>query len=71
MRAGEQTYEDGGCTAYAVVCCAYRGADATGRVTLGIAVGRGASKDLALATHGVAPHVCAMSRGGDALVSNR
>lgn len=50
----------------------YIGADVTGCVAAGIGVVRArASKDLALTIHGAAPQVCAMSRGGDALVSNR
>jgi hypothetical protein len=50
----------------------YIGADVTGCVAAGMGVVRArASKDLALTMHGAAPQVCAMSRGGDALVSNR
>lgn len=50
----------------------YIGADVTGCVAAGMGVVRArASKDLALAMHGAAPQVWAMSRGGDALVSNR
>jgi len=50
----------------------YIGAGVTGCIATGMGGGRGcASKDLALAMHGAAPHVCAMSRGGDALVSNK
>lgn len=50
----------------------YIGADVTGCVAAGMGVERArASKDLALAMHGAAPQVCAISRGGDALVSNR
>jgi hypothetical protein len=47
------------------------GGEAIGRVTTGIVAGREASKDLALAMHGASPQVCAKSRGGDAVVSNR
>lgn len=50
----------------------YIGADVTGCVAAGMGVVRSrASKDRALTMHGAAPQVCAMSRGGDALVSNR